>query len=96
MLKRQYQDALCSVILAIIERYGLTWREAAEVFGLPKSTLHDLCNGIPTSKKNLSILAQCPQLPVHCREYADLLATWPAYLVGGRKLPPIEGSGQAG
>lgn len=89
MRKTEYVEALRAEVLSAIEAYGLTWREAEVVFGLPKSTLHDFCEGLVPSEKTLAKLMVCKALPEHAVAYADVLINWPDYIANGRRLPKI-------
>lgn len=89
MRKTEYVEALRVEVTSVIEAYGLTWREAEIVFGLPKSTLHDFCQGLVPSEKTLAQLMVCKALPEHAGAYADVLINWPDYIANGRRLPKI-------
>ncbi len=89
MRKTEYVEALRAEVASLIEVYGLTWREAEVVFGLPKSTLHDFCQGLVPSEKTLAQLMVCKALPEHAVAYADVLINWPDYIANGRRLPKI-------
>lgn len=89
MRKTEYVEALRAEVTTAIAAYGLKWREAEVVFGLPKSTLHDFCEGLVPSEKTLAKLMVCRALPEHAVAYADVLINWPDYIASGRRLPKI-------
>ena len=89
MRRTEYVEALRAEVASVIEAYGLTWREAELVFGLPKSTLHDFCEGVVPGDRTLAKLMACKALPEHAVGYADVLINWPDYIANGRRLPKV-------
>lgn len=89
MRRTEYVEALRTEVEFVITAYGLKWREAEIVFGLPKSTLHDFCEGLVPSEKTLETLMECRALPDHAIAYADVLTNWPDYIANGKRLPKI-------
>lgn len=86
MRKTEYREVIRDEIFTLIEAFDLNWREAALFFGVPKSTLHDLCNGLPPSVKTLRTLEANPNFSDAARDCIKALADWSAHVALGKPV----------